>query len=103
MGLSVKSLGQTVGPTTLGPWRLLISMQRSISMPIFIKIARGQFTHTPIIGLSVTSVGQGVGPTTLGPWRLLISMQRSISMPIFIKIAQAVACRGEGGRGWTAP
>src|SRR5277367_6708657 len=40
---SVTSVGQTVGPTTLGPWRLLISMQTCISMPIFIKIARGRF------------------------------------------------------------
>src|SRR5258706_14638124 len=36
---SVTSVGQTVRPTTLGPLRLLISMQRSISMPILIKIA----------------------------------------------------------------
>ena len=32
MGPSVISVGQAVDPTTLGPWRLLISM------PIFIKI-----------------------------------------------------------------
>src|SRR5277367_2899932 len=36
---------QTVGPTTLGTWRLLIIMQTCISMPIFIKIAQGQFSH----------------------------------------------------------
>src|SRR5258706_1937892 len=35
----VTSVGRSVGPTTLGPLRLLISMQRSISMAIFIKIA----------------------------------------------------------------
>src|SRR5258706_6387294 len=40
---SVTSVSQTVGPTTLGQWRLLISMQKSISIPIFIQIARGDF------------------------------------------------------------
>src|SRR5277367_5940008 len=38
---SASSVGQTVGPTTLEPWRLLFSMQRSISTPIFVQIARG--------------------------------------------------------------
>src|SRR5277367_1923882 len=38
MGPSVTSVGQTVAPTTSGLWRVLISMQRSISIPIFIKI-----------------------------------------------------------------
>src|SRR5277367_1324820 len=41
MGPSSTSIGQTVGRTTSGPWRLLFSMQRSISTPIFIQIARG--------------------------------------------------------------
>src|SRR5277367_5237379 len=36
----VTSVVQAVGPTTLGPMRLLISMQRSISMPTFIKIVQ---------------------------------------------------------------
>src|SRR5258706_14928369 len=35
---SVTSVGQTMGPMTLGPWRLLFSMQSSISIPIFIQI-----------------------------------------------------------------
>src|SRR5277367_502183 len=43
MGPSVTSVGQTVGPTTSGQWRLLFHMQRSISTPIFIQIARGSF------------------------------------------------------------
>src|SRR5277367_2855001 len=38
---SSTSIVQTVGPTTSGPWRLLFNMQRSISTPIFIQIARG--------------------------------------------------------------
>src|SRR5277367_966146 len=45
MGPSVTSVGQGVGPTTLGPRRLLISMQSSINMPSFIKIA--QAGHLP--------------------------------------------------------
>src|SRR5277367_5072604 len=36
-------VGQTVGPTTSGPWRLLFIVQRSIGMPSFIQIARGTF------------------------------------------------------------
>src|SRR5277367_4689042 len=42
---SVTSVGQTVGRTTSGPWRLLFSMQRSISTPIFIQIARVEISH----------------------------------------------------------
>src|SRR5277367_3958807 len=42
---SVTSVGQTVGPTTSGKWRILFSMQRSISTPIFIQIARGEISH----------------------------------------------------------
>src|SRR5277367_76305 len=38
---SATSVGQTVGHTTLGPWRLLFSIQKSISTTIFIQFERG--------------------------------------------------------------
>src|SRR5258706_9886385 len=74
--------GQTVGPTTLGPLRLVQHAKiykytdfhpnrTGCSFPI------GSLPRRPI-RTSVTSVGQTVGHTTLGSLRLLISLKRSV-------------------------
>src|SRR5277367_3226293 len=49
---SATSVGQTVGPTTSGPWRLLFSRQRSISTPIFIQTARGGGISHRVLAMS---------------------------------------------------